>query len=316
MDRRDITAQAVEFSVGDNLSSDINQLAAEIQGYQVVGGQAIFEIGRRLQWVKENDLTHGQFIPWLKKMGMERTFAKRAMKIAREFSDSKGAALNHLGVSILYELATLPEEEREAEHVTKGGAMKKPEEMSWRELQDLKKQLKQAHQDNEELHNKVQRLQNQPVKEVTKTVEVAPEDYHQLKHDNEALNQTLSQLQSQLTMQRHVSEGMHEELERLGNLELEGQKEQQRFRELKAKTEQLDEKIEWQTSQLARVKELSSFCKQANELLDDLGIIVGRLDTTIIPEGAPVLLSLTEIADKCSDFGGNLRQQLDQPMHL
>ena len=316
MDRRDITAQAVEFSVGDTLSSDINQLAAEIQGYQVVGGQAIFEIGRRLQWVKEHDLTHGQFSKWLEKIGIEYTFAKRAMKIARELGDSKRAPAPFLGMSILYEIATLPAEERDVEHETKTGEMKKPDEMNRQELRDLKKQLSQEREANERLHTEVQRLQNQPVKEVTKTVEVAPEDYHQLKHDNEAMTQTLSQLQSQLTMQRHVSEGMHEELERLGNLELEGQKEQQRFRELKAKTEQLDEKIEWQTSQLARVKELSSFCKQANELLDDLGIIVGRLDTTIIPEGAPVLLSLTEIADKCSDFGGNLRQQLDQPMHL
>ncbi|WP_282808473.1 hypothetical protein [Secundilactobacillus kimchicus] len=109
---------------------------------------------------------------------------------------------------------------------------------------------------------------------------------------------------------------MHEELERLGGLELEGQDEQRKLRELKDRTQKLDEKIRWQTDQLARVKELSSFCKQANELLDELGVIVGRLDTTIIPDDAPVLISLTEIADKVSAFGDNLHQQLDQPLHL
>lgn len=272
MDRRDITAQAVEFSVGDTLSSDINQLAAEIQGYQVVGGQAIFEIGRRLQWVKEHDLTHGQFSKWLEKIGIEYTFAKRAMKIARELGDSKRAPAPFLGMSILYEIATLPAEERDVEHETRIGEMKQPDKMNRQELRDLKKQLSQERAANERLHTEVQTLQNQPVKAVT-TVEVVPEDYHQLKYDNEALNETVTQLQSQLTVQRHVSAGMHEELERLDNLELAGQNEQQRFRNLKAKTEQLDEKIDWQTSQLARVKEVSAFCKQANELLDDLGLI-------------------------------------------
>lgn len=314
MERRDITAQAVEFSVGDNLSSDINQLAAEIQGYQVVGGQAIFEIGRRLQWVKEHDLTHGQFGNWVKSLGMNWTFVNRAMKISAELGNSAPAP--NLGMSILYEIATLPAEERDIEHETKTGEMKKPDEMNRQELRDLKKQLIEEREANERLHNEVQKLQNQPVKEVTKTVEVAPEDYHQLKHDNASLTETLSQVQSQVETYRHLSEGMHEELERLGGLELEGQDEQKKLRDLKDRTQKLDEKIRWQTDQLARVKELSSFCKQANELLDELGVIVGRLDTTVIPDEAPVLISLTEIADKASDFGDNLHQQLDQPLHL
>ena len=37
-----------------------------------------------LNHVKENDLAHGDFINWLKKINIERTEAHRFMKVAKE----------------------------------------------------------------------------------------------------------------------------------------------------------------------------------------------------------------------------------------
>ncbi|WP_309243102.1 hypothetical protein [Bacillus cereus group sp. BfR-BA-01309] len=43
------------------LSNDINVITAEIKDYQRVAGEAVFEIGRRLRYVKENNLVHSEF---------------------------------------------------------------------------------------------------------------------------------------------------------------------------------------------------------------------------------------------------------------
>lgn len=83
--------------------------------YKQVAGQAIFEIGKRLKHVKENDLVHGEFGKWLESIEMSPRQAQRFMKIAEELKENTTLG-SQLGIKALYELATLPEEEREKEH--------------------------------------------------------------------------------------------------------------------------------------------------------------------------------------------------------
>ena len=186
------------------LSNNLDKITTEIKTYQSIGGQAIFEIGRRLNWVKEHDLAHGEFKSWLDSIKINQTFAERSMKIAHEYSNS--ATLPNLGATALYLIATMPPEEREKPQQLSNGETKKPEDMTVRELRETKRKLKQRDQElakkdaqiadqqaeleenrrtQVELNRRNAELSKQQPepKVITKTVtkEVKPDDYDQLK---------------------------------------------------------------------------------------------------------------------------------------
>ena len=54
------------------LSNNLSQIELEIQHHEQIAGQSIWEIGRRLKHVKENDLTHGQFRSGTKVSGLTK----------------------------------------------------------------------------------------------------------------------------------------------------------------------------------------------------------------------------------------------------
>lgn len=62
--------------------------------------------------VKENDLAHGEFGKWCESIGFNQTYANKFMKVARELNYSTES---NLGINILYLIATLPEEEKQAQ---------------------------------------------------------------------------------------------------------------------------------------------------------------------------------------------------------
>ena len=171
----------------NELSTDLNVITAEINSFKQIAGQSIWEIGRRLNYVKEHDLVHGQFMEWLKTIGFEQTEANRFMKVANELPNS--ATLHNLGSTALYLIATLPEEERDKQHTTSKGETKTVDEMTVRELQELKKQLKEKDKQIKNLSNVASDLDeklsqerlNKKEKIVEKIIEKIPDDYEQLK---------------------------------------------------------------------------------------------------------------------------------------
>lgn len=128
----------------NELSTDINVITAEINAYQRIAGEAIFEIGKRLKHVKENDLVHGEFGDWLKTVDIDRTLATRLMKVAEEF-DGNYATWHKIPLRSLYEIATLPPEQREQPHkIPSTGATKTVDDMTVKELREVKKSLRDA----------------------------------------------------------------------------------------------------------------------------------------------------------------------------
>ena len=172
------------------LSTDLNVITAEINSFKQIAGQSIWEIGRRLNYVKEHDLAHGQLIEWINSIGFDRTEAYRFMKVANELPNVD--TWQHLGSRALFLIATLPEEERDKQHTTSKGESKTVDEMTVRELQELKKQLKEKDKQIKNLSNVAsdldeqlsqERMKKQQTKEriVEKIIEKIPDDYEQLK---------------------------------------------------------------------------------------------------------------------------------------
>ncbi|WP_434170014.1 DUF3102 domain-containing protein [Streptococcus agalactiae] len=167
------------------LSNNLAQIELEISHHKQIAGQSIWEIGRRLNHVKEHDLAHGEFIQWLKKINIERTEAHRMMKVAEQLPDV--ATLQHLGTTALHLIATLPDDQKreQLDRIEQGDSP------TVRELQETKRQLKLAEADKERLKQQNERLAEQALsakvveKEVIK--EIVPDDYESTKQ----LNQTL-----------------------------------------------------------------------------------------------------------------------------
>lgn len=181
------------------LSNDLTTIETEIKSYQNIAGQSIFEIGRRLKHVKENDLAHGEYGKWLEKVNISKDYSAKYIKVFNEFNNSNFASTRNIGITALYELSQIPEEERTKEHMTKKGEVKTPDEMTVKELNDLKKQLKQRDEQNAQLQSQVEQAQRseeiarKQLEEVEdKEPEVIekymePEDYQSIKNMNEHL---------------------------------------------------------------------------------------------------------------------------------
>lgn len=98
-----------------------------------------FEIGRRLKHVKENDLAHGDWTEWCEEdAGIPTSSARKFIKVAEELSTNRSTS-NTLGLDALYLIATLPETERDTTHTTSRGEEKNPEDMTVKELRELKR---------------------------------------------------------------------------------------------------------------------------------------------------------------------------------
>lgn len=163
------------------LSDNLVQIELEIQHHKQIAGQSIWEIGRRLKHVKENDLTHGQFRQWHESIGIDKDFAYKSMKIVEELPNVE--TLRHLGTTALHLIATLPEEEKQ-EQIEK---IEQGDTPTVRELQEVKRKLKLKDQALEAVKGELERAKT--VKPIEKVIEkeVVPDDYKATQNLNKQL---------------------------------------------------------------------------------------------------------------------------------
>lgn len=163
------------------LSNNLSQIELEISHHKQIAGQSIWEIGRRLNHVKENDLAHGQFMEWLKKIEFSQKVANQFMKVAKELPNY--ATSHNLGINALYLIATLPEEEKQ-EQIEK---IEQGDTPTVRELQEVRRKSKLKDQAIKALEDELERVKQTKTTEKVIEKEVIPDDYQATQDLNKQL---------------------------------------------------------------------------------------------------------------------------------
>ncbi|MGX7141409.1 DUF3102 domain-containing protein [Facklamia languida] len=275
------------------LSTDLKQIELEIQHHKQVAGQSIWEIGRRLNHVKEHDLVHGEFMDWYLSMGIDKDFASKSMNIAKKLPNFE--TLRNLGATALNLIATLPDEEKQ-EQLQK---VEQGDSPTVKELREIKRQLKQKDEQIKQKDNEILELKNQPKPQpIIKTVEiekeVIPSDYEQLKSANERLKR-LQEEHEQLLAERQEHE------------------------EKSVKYDQLTQSIQEMEGKMNRTQKLIATQKQVYELVDLSKDLLTKItpipylvDAEFVRENEVAKRELMNIADQTNKFLNNLNEILKE----
>ncbi|HEN0535625.1 TPA: DUF3102 domain-containing protein [Streptococcus agalactiae] len=241
------------------LSNNLQQIELDLRQENEQIGKSIWKIGCMLKHVKENDLTHGQFMDWYKNLGYNKNFVSKAITIADKLSNFP--TLGNIGTEALYLIATLPDEQKQEqiERIESG------DNPTVRELQEIKRENNRLKSENARLEQQKENLAEQTLsakiveKEVIK--EVIPDDYESTKQ----LNQTLLDKNKELskTLEEAEWELDSKKLE-LSTIKLESQRAIEvtnQIRHLEGKKEKLENLV-------TSISELSSIISDVQNFFD------------------------------------------------
>ncbi len=125
----------------DDLNTlDLSKVREQILAYSVQLSRSYWEVGRRLHYAKLFLLPEGSFLPWLETLYIDYDEANRMMYVAKNLP--KMECYEHLGLSLLYLIATIPEEHRQKVYSLPSGKRKYLHQMSQLELRTVKRLLK------------------------------------------------------------------------------------------------------------------------------------------------------------------------------
>lgn len=145
--------------------SELQQITVEIKVLKNQTAQNIIEIGKRLKRVKESK-GRGEYLNWLEsEVEFTRQTASRFIQVAEQFGN--GTPAYHLGTKKLFELIALPESVDRQEFVEQPhtipstGESKTVDEMTVKELREVKRSLKEAEQRAERAEAERRRVEGQ-----------------------------------------------------------------------------------------------------------------------------------------------------------
>ncbi|AGW43769.1 pathogenicity island protein [Staphylococcus phage phiRS7] len=256
-----------------------------------MNGYSIYEIGRRLKHVKENDLVHGQWTEWLEKVDVHPREAQRFIKIVSD-PQLKTTTWSHLGSRALYEITGVPVEEREKKHITEKGEEKSVDEMTIKEIQDLKRQLKQRDEEKSQLESQLEQAQRsesiarkQLEDAEDKEPEVVerymePDDYETAKEQAKKLSREKKELEQKVKFyesQRHKEEPVVEKQEAKQDKPIDAR--EQINRDSRAVEPEVRRMMQYETSANALVSALEEIIDIHDREIDDFEVFDKVLST-------------------------------------
>lgn len=250
------------------LSDNLSQIELEINYHKQIAGQSIWEIGRRLNHVKEHNLVHGEFGEWLDKIGIHYREANRMMTVAKQLPNL--TTLSDLGSSALYLIATLPDEEKE-EQIQR---IEDGDTPTVRELQEVKKKLKLSQQSNELLRGENEALRASKV-EVRETIkEVTPDDYIATRELNKRLLVKNQELSDSMKAMEERSEFINNKLNEMMAQRAEADKKSAQYDELTRAIEESRGQLNSVQKQISAYKNITSLLQKGNDFLASMGGLI------------------------------------------
>ena len=250
------------------LSNNLSQIELEISHHKQIAGQSIWEIGRRLNHVKENDLAHGQFGKWLDNIKISHSEARKMMTIAQQLSNR--STLNDLGTSALYLIATLPEEEKQ-EQIQR---IEDGDTPTVRELKEVKNKLKLSQQANELLRseNEALKASKVEVREIIK--EVVPDDYGATQDLNKQLLEKNKELSKTVKAMEERSEFIEKQLADTLAQREEVDKKSSQYEELTRAIEESQGQLNNVQKKISAYKNITSLLQKGNDFLASMGGLI------------------------------------------
>lgn len=284
-----------EIALSDNLA----QIELEINHHKQIAGQSIWEIGRRLNHVKEHDLAHGQFTEWVEKIGINYSEANKMMRVAKELPNL--STLRDLGSSALYLIATLPDDEKQ----TQLDRIENGDNPTVRELQEVKRQLKLSQADNERLKVQNENLAEQALSKTEKVVEkevvkeIVPEDYQFFKSNYEA-----SERNNEFYKQQNSE--LREEMKELERII----KEQQQNKASREELSELEERKQAISSELDSLEKIVEFNESVESFLTTHASLQYSSDFSNLYNNRDLTLSLLDTINRLEKWIDDIKSEL------
>lgn len=201
-------------------------------------------------------MTHGQFMAWYQRLGLDKDFVSKSMKIAKEIPNFE--TLRNLGTTALHLIATLPEEEKQAQI----NRIEQGDNPTVRELQDLKLKFSAA-------KRKIMELQNgqEQSKEIVKEVPVMPADYQEALQNHQKLEERAKSAEERNAF-------LEAQLKDLYAQRAEVDEKSNKYDELTQAIQQSQGQLNDYQKRIASYKNILSLIQKGNDFLANMGGLI------------------------------------------